>query len=922
MVAEITVRHAAENTARAALTRRIAVALLGTPCQSAQQLSVSLGLTNVTPTVVTQLLYSEPNVFEILGPEQPAIWAVREAAAELVTQWAQPETPRSVTPQPDSEQATPAAPRTGYAGPPLRAWQSEALAEWARRDRRGIVEAVTGSGKTAVGIHAAATALDERRQAVVLVPGIDLQTQWLERLRSALPGHRIDRVGGKGPARPPAQWDVLVATVQTVSSTPLKVPPGALLVADEVHRYGAGSYAKALTEHYEWRLGLTATLERNDNAVEQILLPYFGGLVPGCDYARARADGILAPVRLALAGVHFTPRERAKYDRADEAARKAKSVLIDGYGAPEDSFGEFMAFAQRLAEQKTGEAARQARRFLKYFAERREVLADCQGKLDLVSALPIAELRATQSIFFAERTSTAGHIQSTLQQLDLSCGFVGSGLQPTERERIIADFRRGELRALAAPRVLDEGIDIPDAQLGMVLAASRSRRQMIQRMGRVVRPKSTGSAALFVVAYVYGTPEDPALGAHEAFLSDLESVAEERVTTDAAGLPSILRSWLSDPSAQQAAATDSRHSFESATATTAPQPSTESGTAPGEPHQIPHPTPADFRTPVREVPRSPQHPTSAPSEQAPTPPAADVYTGVPTPLEAMAQMPTRRYLSSDRQAPQSPAAQIPKSPPTDPRAPAFMPPLHRTETGATTGVPGTSEVEALAAGTSAASSSAAADAAGAAAAAFETRTNAKTAPAAEFESQSGAEISDAASADRAAEPTARRSAVSPPTTGDTPARHQADAENDAADSVPVVSDSHAYRGSGPSTQPTAPAGPVPSGPTYRERVAELLGAPDVSGYWKDAGHSFSKADFDSFVEWQADTLYYLSRPWDGDTATWRRTMRAIINWAASPDDPIDTFLEVSRAVSEVGPNRTELLRFAATMRGRELADLL
>lgn len=739
MVAGITLRHADENTPRAALIRRIAVALLHTPFQSAQLISARLDLPEATPNVVTSLLYSEPRVFEILGTENPAIWAVREAAEALVETWARPQAPQ---PQPEDSPSVP-TPATSYGGPPLRAWQSEALAAWTARDRRGIVEAVTGSGKTAVGTRAVAEAIDDGRQAVILVPGVDLQTQWWERLSAAMPGSRIDRVGGKGPARPPAHWDILVATVQTVSGTPLPVPPGTLLVADEVHRYGAGSYAKALAGEYEWRLGLTATLERNDNAVEEILLPYFGGLIPGCDYNRARADGILAPVRLALTGVHFTARERAKYDRADEAARKAKLVLVDGYGAPEDSFGEFMSFAQRLAKQEAGEAARQAQRFLKYFAERREILADCQGKLDLIRTLPIPELRATQSIFFAERTSTAGQIQSTLEQLGLSCGCVGSALRPAEREQIIGDFRRGDLRALSAPRVLDEGIDIPDAQLGMVLAASRTRRQMIQRMGRVVRPKSNGSAALFVVAYVYGTPEDPVMGAHEAFLEDLESIAEELVTTDAAGLPTVLRSWLSDANTQPTA------------------------------------------------PESPRNTADAPPE-----------------------------------------APVPAEPPT----PVFIPPHRETE---------------------------------------------PTAPASSQESP-----------------------VEP---------------GDHAGGSPRPGGGRRYHG-----EPVPPArSESPSSTTpYRRQVEEMLGMSDVSDLWTRAGADSPLMDFDEFVEWQSDTLFYLSRPWDGDADTWRRTMRAIVDWAASPADPIDSFLEVNRAVSEVGPSRTEMLRFAAVMRGCELADLL
>ncbi|GAB3204549.1 DEAD/DEAH box helicase family protein [Nocardia tengchongensis] len=869
MVAGVALRHADENTPRAALIRRIAVALLHTPFQSAQLISARLDLPEATPNVVTSLLYSEPRVFEILGTENPAIWAVREAAEALVETWARPQAPQ---PQPEDSPSVP-TPATSYEGPPLRAWQSEALAAWTARDRRGIVEAVTGSGKTAVGTRAVVEAIDDGRQAVILVPGIDLQTQWWERLSAAMPGSRIDRVGGKGQARPPAHWDILVATVQTVSGTPLSVLPGTLLVADEVHRYGAGSYAKALAGEYEWRLGLTATLERNDNAVEEILLPYFGGLIPGCDYNRARADGILAPVRLALTGVHFTARERAKYDRADEAARKAKSVLVDGYGAPEDSFGEFMSFAQRLAKQETGDAARQAQRFLKYFAERRELLADCQGKLDLIRTLPIPELRATQSIFFAERTSTAGQIQSTLDQLGLSCGCVGSALRPAEREQIIGDFQRGDLRALSAPRVLDEGIDIPDAQLGMVLAASRTRRQMIQRMGRVVRPKSNGSAALFVVAYVYGTPEDPALGAHEAFLEDLESIAEQRATTDAAGLPGVLRSWLSEANTQP----------------TAPEPpvTPEFRTPPQESRPGTTPAPAELRAPTEPSPATLDAPIPDESRTA-----GDVPSDVPTPLEVVARTPKRDL------APGAPAGLPPASPsPTlaDLRAPVSVPPRQETETTAPVSSQEPNSLPATVA--------------------------ADTGPAdstpAELD-QTPPNPSPVVPAELAA-PTIEVGGGDPVPDPANPVDENPAEPGDHGGESPRPDRGRRYYG-----EPVPPARfESPSAATtYRRQVEEMLGMSDVSSLWSDTATDSPLMNFDEFVEWQSDTLFYLSRPWDGDIDTWRRTMRAIVDWAASPADPIDSFLDVNRAASEVGPSRTEMLRFAAVMRGCELADLL
>jgi superfamily II DNA or RNA helicase len=82
---------------------------------------------------------------------------------------------------------------------------------------------------------------------------------------------------------------------------------------------------------------------------------------------------------------------------------------------------------------------------------------------------------------------------------------------------------------LVAPRVLDEGVDVPAADLAVIAGASRSRRQVVQRMGRVLRKKPDGRLARFVVLFAQGTIEDPAFGAHEAFLDKVVAVSE-RVT--------------------------------------------------------------------------------------------------------------------------------------------------------------------------------------------------------------------------------------------------------------------------------------------------------------------------------------------------------------------------------------------------------
>jgi len=170
----------------------------------------------------------------------------------------------------------PAWPRC-YRGKVPRAWQREALTEWCARGRRGVVEAVTGTGKTTVGVLAAAAALDAGEKVLVLVPGRELLHQWHEVLQRDLLVARVGRLGARH-ADSLRDHSIVVATVQSAADRPWILPRGAsgLLVADEVHRYGSPRNARALHLGFGARLGLTATYDRSDNGLIERVEPYFG----------------------------------------------------------------------------------------------------------------------------------------------------------------------------------------------------------------------------------------------------------------------------------------------------------------------------------------------------------------------------------------------------------------------------------------------------------------------------------------------------------------------------------------------------------------------------------------------------------------------------------------------------------------------
>ena len=409
----------------------------------------------------------------------------------------------------------------------LYRWQLDALVSWLRCGRRGVIEAVTGSGKTEVAIAAASDALRRGRFVLVLVPSRVLMEQWHTALRAALPDARIGRLGDDG--RDTVETcDVLVATRHSAAAYK-PIPPGAaggLLIADECHGLGGKTLRRALLPEYEERLGLTATLERSDDAVTDLLLPFFGGICYRYGFEQAIADGVCARPRVAFVGVPLSDEERAEYVAVEHRLVQARQHLRGLRDMPLEPFGDFLAAVAHLAERDAGADGRAARDYLDAFSKRRQIVAQSTGKYDLLGSLAPAIKDAEGALVFTETVRAANHAINRLDPLvavELITGSTARG----QRREILDDLRVRTLDAVAAPRVLDEGIDVPDANLGVVMSASRTRRQMIQRMGRILRRKRSGVAARFVIMFAKDTLEDPSNRfERDGFLDEIERISE------------------------------------------------------------------------------------------------------------------------------------------------------------------------------------------------------------------------------------------------------------------------------------------------------------------------------------------------------------------------------------------------------------
>jgi RNA polymerase primary sigma factor len=410
----------------------------------------------------------------------------------------------------------------------FRQWQVEALDAWFDASCVGVVQAVTGTGKTRVGIEAARWHVANGGNVLILVPSRALLAQWHRQLVSefsARAGQRGD--GHKDTFR---TRSVIVSTVHSaIDGLDLRGRPG-LLIADECHRYGAGSWSQALDPDFGMRLGLSATYQRGDSGDADYLHPYFGAdPVFDIDFRRAIDDRVVVPFRLAFVGVPLTGTEREAYDENTEEMSLARRRLVNQYGLPAEPPAEFMKAVARAAQGEEGiRVAMVAQRYVSAFSKRRAVLADSTQKLKVLEQLHPAMNPDAGTLVFTQTKAAAEESASRVATATgRKAAAIYGDLEGSERERLLEAFRERSVSVLSAPRVLDEGIDVPDADLGIVVASSSSRRQMIQRMGRVLRLAPEKKRARLVVLFAEGTVEDPANGAHEGFVQLAWDVAEQ-----------------------------------------------------------------------------------------------------------------------------------------------------------------------------------------------------------------------------------------------------------------------------------------------------------------------------------------------------------------------------------------------------------
>jgi superfamily II DNA or RNA helicase len=365
--------------------------------------------------------------------------------------------------------------------PELRPYQEAALAAWELADRRGFVALPTGSGKTRVAIAAMARI---GRPSLCLVPTRVLLDQWHGEIARSYAGS-VGRLGDGAHDLQPITVATFESAYRHMSRLGNRFD---LLVVDEAHHFGCGVRDEILEmSAAPARLGLSATPPR-DPAVLERLAELIGPVV--FELAIGDLSGrYLAPFDAITLHVDLSPDERRRYD--SWMATMARAYRAFRRGAPSARWEDFCRAAGRTADGREAlHAHRRARELVAFAAAKRAAL----GSL-------LARHRDRKVLVFTADNAAAYAIARESLVMPLTCD-----IGRKEREAALERFRGGQLRALVSARVLNEGIDVPDADVAIIVGAALGEREHVQRVGRLLRPRD-GKRALVYEIVVRGTLE-------------------------------------------------------------------------------------------------------------------------------------------------------------------------------------------------------------------------------------------------------------------------------------------------------------------------------------------------------------------------------------------------------------------------------
>lgn len=377
--------------------------------------------------------------------------------------------------------------------------QERAVEAWKANQYALLMEMATGTGKTRTAIGCVLEKLKDNETLLVIVatPQNTLSRQWkadVDKLGIVLDQSAI--IDGSN-----SKWKkdlelilldlsdqrIKTAIIYTTHATSsdekfisivkaTKYDTKILFIGDEVHATGSAKQRNALLPEYEYRIGLSATPERMfDECGTSLIREYFGG--KAFEFTIADALNTVNP----LTGKPFL--NRFNYH----------PIFVP---LTEDENRKYKKISQQIIIMKSKDDY-DPKDLEKLYDRRADILKNAERKLEALEGLLIQMDSATivDTILFVSDRQIVPSFE-ILSRLKIkrakiteseSASKVVTDEGNTERQEIIAQFVRHQLQVLVGIKCLDEGIDIPNARIALLLANSTNPREYVQRVGRVIR---------------------------------------------------------------------------------------------------------------------------------------------------------------------------------------------------------------------------------------------------------------------------------------------------------------------------------------------------------------------------------------------------------------------------------------------------
>ena len=364
----------------------------------------------------------------------------------------------------------------------LREWQAKAFPLWWSK-KRGIVKVVTGGGKTVFAIHCLTKYLEENKDhsIFIVVPSIALLDQWYEGLQKDFNEKEISLNGGGEHLEKLSR--INISTIDSVKNIIKQFDASkTLLIVDECHKIGTEKRGEVLSNSWHATLGLSATPERDyDDNFYIIIRKILGDIIFDYDYIDAREDEVIVNFKLLYAYAAMTPDEEEKYKKFTKSIQRRAATI--GGNDMNDYPLKMLIF------------------------NRARMVKNSKNRIPFGIEL-LQKHKRDSWIVFTENKKQAKEFNKIINTKGYKSAIYNTDLDNAEREENLNNFKNGNLNVLVSCTALDEGFDMPEADGAMILSASSSKRQRIQRMGRVLRITANKQNALIVTVYSSKTEFD------------------------------------------------------------------------------------------------------------------------------------------------------------------------------------------------------------------------------------------------------------------------------------------------------------------------------------------------------------------------------------------------------------------------------